>query len=202
MQEELDELTRKFPLVAKHSKNYAARIIQRAWNKYMARVTYKYLLKCCKDFESTLTPKDLSRIYPEFLESSDPRMSAKLQIRMQGISFPPCLVCRIVSDQTPSVDGKKHSPKWIPLFNSGHSQNSIDQKALVRLYLEAQHLKNDEELQKQKEKDTTRTLRPASKMSKAPKEKSTQDTRPSTRTNAATEPVNTTAPSSAKSQKK
>ena len=144
MTEEVDELAAKYPLVYKHTRNYAAKIIQKSWNKYMARVTYKYLLQCCKDFENTLTPKDLSRIYPEFLESSDSKMSAKLQIRMQGTSFPPCLVCRIISDQAPSVDGKKHNPKWIPLFNSGHSANPIDQKGLVRLYLEAQHLQNEQ----------------------------------------------------------
>ena len=144
MTEEIDEFQLKYPLVYKHTRNYAAKIIQKSWNKYMARVTYKYLLKCCKDFENTLTPKDLSRIYPEFLESSDPKMSAKLQIKMEGTSFPPCLVCRIISDQAPSVDGKKHNPKWIPLFNSGHSSNPIDQKGLVRIYLEAQHLQNEQ----------------------------------------------------------
>ena len=144
MAEEVDEFAQKYPLVYKHTRNYAAKIIQKSWNKYMARVTYKYLLKCCKDFENTLTPKDLSRIYPEFLESSDSKMSAKLQIKMQGTSFPPCLVCRIINEQAPSVDGKKHNPKWIPLFNSGHSPNPIDQKGLVRLYLEAQHLQNEQ----------------------------------------------------------
>ena len=141
--DEIDIVAQKYPLVYKHSRNYAAKIIQKAWNKYMARITYKYLLQCCRDFEQTLSPKELSRIYPEFLESSDSKIKTKLQIKMQGVSFPPCLVCRIISDQTPSVDGKKHSPKWIPLFNAGNSSNAVDQKSLVRLYLEAQHLHDE-----------------------------------------------------------
>lgn len=133
-----EDISLRFPLVSKHARNYAAHLIQRSWSRYMMRVVYNYLLKCCKEFEATLNPKELSRIYPEFLESSDPRMTAKLRIRMQGESFPPCLVCRIVTDSTPSVDGGKHAPKWIPLFNAG-TLTPIDQKALVHIFLEAIH---------------------------------------------------------------
>jgi hypothetical protein len=104
----------------------------------MMRIVYKYLLGCLQEFEATLTAKDLSRIYPEFLESSDPRMTARLRIRMDGESFPPCLVCRIVTELAPSVDGGKHAPKWIPLYNAG-TIVPIDQNALVRILLEAQH---------------------------------------------------------------
>jgi hypothetical protein len=85
-----------------------------------------------------LTPKDLSRIYPEFLESSDPKMSAKLRIRLQGESFPPCLVCRIVANLAPSVDGGRHAPKWIPLYHAGKAI-PVDHKALVHLFLESVH---------------------------------------------------------------
>ena len=106
------------------------------------RVTYRYLKKCLYDFQQTLSPKDLSRIYPEFLESSDSKMSAKLEIKMEGESFPPCLVCRIVETSTQSVDGKSHSQKWIPLFNAGHSSTTIDRKAIAKLFLEAQNQLN------------------------------------------------------------
>jgi hypothetical protein len=108
----------------------------------MMRVVYKYLLDCSKEFERTLTPVDLSRIYPEFLESSDPRLTSKLRIRMQGESFPPCLVCRIVADLAPSVDGGKHAPKWIPLYSAGKIV-PVDQKALVHMFIEAIHVLRD-----------------------------------------------------------
>lgn len=140
-----DDLAFRYPLVYKHSWNYAAKLIQRAWNRYMRRVVYKYLYECSQEFEATLTPKELSRIYPEFLESSDPRMVYKLRIRMQGESFPPCLVCRIVADMAPSVDGGKHAPKWIPLYNAGGGAGSIDQKALVHLFIEAMHSRRETE---------------------------------------------------------
>jgi hypothetical protein len=128
----------RYPIVYRHSSNFAAKLIQRAWNRYMMRVVYKYLLDCLQEFEQNLTAKDLSRIYPEFLESSDPRMTARLRIRMQGESFPPRLVCRIVTELAPSVDGGRHAPKWIPLYNAG-TIVPIDQKALVHIFLEAHH---------------------------------------------------------------
>ena len=134
--EEEDDLAIKYPLVYRHSWNYAAKLVQRAWKRFMMRVVYKFLLDSAHEFEQTLTPKDLSRIYPEFLESSDPGMSPKLTIRFQGESFPPRLVCRIVADMAPSVDGGKHATKWIPLFNAGDA-GPINQKALVRLFVEA-----------------------------------------------------------------
>jgi hypothetical protein len=138
----VEDLSIRYPLVSKHSSNYAAKLIQRAWKRYIMRIVYKFLLQCANEFEETLTPKDLSRIYPEFLESSDPRMTAKLRIRLQGESFPPCLVCRILADLAPSVDGGKHFPKWIPLCNTGKIV-PIDQKALVYLFLEAVHSAKD-----------------------------------------------------------
>jgi len=142
--EDSDDFSLKYPLVYKHSRNYAGNMIRKAWNRYMARVVYKYLKYCSKEFESTLNPKDLSRIYPEFLESSDSKMMAKLQIRMKGESFPPCLVCRIMSEKTPSIDGLRHSPKWIPLFRAGNV-TPVDQKALVHLFLEAKHFLKENE---------------------------------------------------------
>lgn len=138
--EEVDDIALKYPLVYKHSWNYAAKLVQRAWKRFMMRVVYKFLLESSREFEATLTPKDLSRIYPEFLESSDPGMSPKLTIRFQGESFPPRLVCRIVADMAPSVDGGRHAPKWIPLFNAGDA-GPINQKALVRLFVEAMETK-------------------------------------------------------------
>lgn len=137
-----EDISVRFPLVSKHARNYAAKLIQKAWSRFMMRVVYNYLLQCSREFEATLNPKELSRIYPEFLESSDPRMSAKLCIRMQGESYPPCLVCRIVTESAPSVDGGKHAPKWIPLFNSG-TIVPVDQKALVHIFLEAIHYQRD-----------------------------------------------------------
>jgi hypothetical protein len=128
----------RYSLVYRHAWSHAAKLIQRAWSRYMTRVVYKYLLDCSKEFEQTLTPVDLSRIYPEFLESSDPRLTARLRIRMQGESFPPCLVCRIVADLAPSVDGGKHAPKWIPLYNAGKIV-PVDRKALVHMFLETVH---------------------------------------------------------------
>ena len=133
-----DDLAFKYPLVYRHSWNYAAKLIRRAWNRYKIRVVYKYLFDCAKEFEETLTPRELARIYPEFLENSDTKMTSKLTIRLQGESFPPCLVCRIVADMTPSVDGKRHAPKWIPLFNPGGGA-PVDQKALLHLFIEATH---------------------------------------------------------------
>lgn len=146
-----EDISVRFPLVSKHARNYAAKLIQKAWSRFMMRVVYNYLLQCSREFEATLNPKELSRIYPEFLESSDPRMTAKLCIRMQGESYPPCLVCRIVTESAPSIDGGKHAPKWIPLFNSG-TIVPVDQKALVHIFLEAIHYqrdsqKNDKNLQ-------------------------------------------------------
>jgi hypothetical protein len=138
VERETEDLAIRYPLVARHSGNYAAKLIQRAWKRYMMRIVYMYLLQCSKEFEETLKPTDLSRIYPEFLESSDPRMTAKLRIRLQGESFPPCLVCRILADLAPSVDGGKHFPKWIPLCNAGKIV-PVDQKALVHLFIEAAH---------------------------------------------------------------
>ncbi|KAK8882108.1 hypothetical protein M9Y10_044748 [Tritrichomonas musculus] len=137
-----EDISIRFPLVSKHARNYAAKLIQKAWSRFMMRVVYNYLLQCSREFEATLNPKELSRIYPEFLESSDPRMTAKLCIRMQGESFPPCLVCRIVTESAPSIDGGKHAPKWIPLFNSG-TIVPVDQKALVHIFLEAIHYQHD-----------------------------------------------------------
>lgn len=137
-----EDISIRFPLVSKHARNYAAKLIQKAWSRYMMRVVYNYLLQCSHEFEATLNPKELSRIYPEFLESSDPRMTAKLCIRMQGESYPPCLVCRIVTESAPSIDGGKHAPKWIPLFNSG-TIVPVDQKALVHIFLEAVHYQRD-----------------------------------------------------------
>lgn len=135
---EPDDLISKYPLVYKHCSNFAAKLIQRGWSRYMMRVVFKYLLSCSREFEELLTPRDLSRIYPEFLESSDPRMSARLQIRLQGVSFPPCLVCRILAESAPSVDGGKHAPKWIPLYHAGKAV-PVDRKALVHLFLESVH---------------------------------------------------------------
>ena len=106
------------------------------------RVVYLYLLKSTQEFELTLSPKELSRIYPEFLEMSDPKMTGKLRIRMKGESFPPCLVCRIDPENAPSIDGGKHTPKWIPLFNSG-TETPIDYKALVRLFIEASNVQRE-----------------------------------------------------------
>ncbi|OHT05111.1 hypothetical protein TRFO_27292 [Tritrichomonas foetus] len=137
-----DVIAMRYPLVAKHSCNYAAKLIQKSWSRYMMRVVYTYLLQCSREFEATLNPKELSRIYPEFLESSDPRMTARLRIRMQGESFPPCLVCRIIAESAPSVDGGKHAPKWIPLFNAG-TIVPVDQKALVHIFLEAIHYQRE-----------------------------------------------------------
>jgi hypothetical protein len=134
----------RYPLVYRHARNHAAKLIQRAWSRYMTRVVYKYLFDCSKEFEQTLTPVDLSRIYPEFLESSDPRLTAKLRIRMQGESFPPCLVCRIVAELAPSVDGGKHAPKWIPLYNAGKIV-PVDRKALVHMFIEAMHVLKESE---------------------------------------------------------
>ena len=134
-----DIIAEKYPLVYYHSRNYAARLIQKSWNRFMIRTVYKYLYQCAKEFSDSLNPKELSRIYPEFLESSDPRMTYKLAIKMQGESFPPCLVCRIISESAPSIDGGRHAPKWIPLFNAGNNV-PIDQKALVHLFLEALHV--------------------------------------------------------------
>lgn len=155
-----DEVAVRYPLVYRHSRNYAAKLIQRAWNRYMMRIVFMYLNQCRKEFEETLNPKELSRIYPEFLESSDPRMSAKLRIRMQGESFPPCLVCRIVTDSAPSVDGGRHAPKWIPLYNSGN-QAPVDKKALVHVFIEAIHAQRDSQAKNSgpKRYNTTRSNR-------------------------------------------
>ena len=142
MDEFNDEFSINFPLIYKHSRNFAAKMIQKSWKRYMSRIVYKYLLDCSHEFEQNLNARELSRIYPEFLESSDSKMMSKLQIKMQGESFPPCLVCRIISDHAPSIDGRKHSPKWIPLFHSGTTL-PLDQKALVRLFLEAQHINKE-----------------------------------------------------------
>ena len=138
-QEEIDLIAEKYPLVYHHSRNYAAKLIQKSWNRFMIRTVYKYLLQCAKEFSESLNPNELSRIYPEFLESSDSRMTYKLAIKMQGESFPPCLVCRIISESAPSIDGGRHAPKWIPLYNAGNVI-PIDQKALVHLFLEALHV--------------------------------------------------------------
>jgi hypothetical protein len=133
-----EELPVRYPLVYRHAWNFAAKLIQRTWKRFMMRIVYKFLLDCLREFEATLNARDLSRIYPEFLESSDPRMTARLRIRMQGESFPPCLVCRIVTEVAPSVDGGRHAPKWIPLCNAG-AIVPVDQKALVHMFLEARH---------------------------------------------------------------
>lgn len=144
VERDTDDLAFRYPLVYRHSWNYAAKLIQRSWCRYMMRVVYKYLYECCREFETMLSPKELSRIYPEFLESSDPQITAKLRIRMQGESFPPRLVCRIIADMAPSVDGGKHVPKWIPLYNAG-GNSPINRKALVYLFLEANHNKDGSE---------------------------------------------------------
>jgi hypothetical protein len=133
-----EDLAIRYPLVYQHSGNFAAKLIQRAWNRYMMRIVYKFLKGCLEEFEATLTGRDLSRIYPEFLESSDPRMTARVRIRMQGQSFPPCLVCRPITEIAPSIDGGRHAPKWIPLNNAG-TVVPVDQRALVHIFLEARH---------------------------------------------------------------
>jgi hypothetical protein len=133
-----EDLPVRYPLVYRHAWSFAAKLIQRTWRRQMMRLVYRFLLGCLREFEATLTARDLSRIYPEFLESSDPRMTARLRIRMQGESFPPYLVCRIVTDVAPSVDGGRHAPKWIPLCNAGAAV-PVDHKALVHMFLEARH---------------------------------------------------------------
>lgn len=148
-----------YPLIYKHSRNYAAKLIQQTWKKYMAKVTYKYFLQCCKDFEQNLEPKDLSRIYPEFLENSDSKISAKLQIKMQGVSFPPTLVCRVIGKSTPSIGGGRHVPKWIPLFSTGSQDDPINQRALVKFFLEAVHLMRENSSTKFDSKKRVKTLR-------------------------------------------
>ena len=132
----MEDVERKYPLIYQNSRNYAARIIQRAWKRYMMRVVFKYFMKCQKEFTENLTPRELSRIYPEVLEVTDSSIPSKIEIKMMGESFPPSLVCRIMFNSTQSIDGKRHLPKWIPLFSSG-IEKPVDQRALVAFFLEA-----------------------------------------------------------------